>query len=119
MEVYPVTPDTDGVWEGLCLIGARTSLYPDGRFQDGELGDDPAAFPNIRGRRQAVRSTKHFRTEPQPGISHSAVRTRCICLQPVDEAERQLPSSCQGDASLRLRASDERSKPVIDLRPVD
>ena len=88
MEVYPVTPDADRVGEGLCAIGARTSLYPDVRFQDGELGDDPAAFPNIRGRRQAVRSTKHFRTEPQPGISHSAVRTRCICLQPVDEAER-------------------------------
>jgi hypothetical protein len=54
MEVYPVTADADGVGKGLCAIGARTSRYPDMRFQDGELGGDPAAFPNVRGRRQAI-----------------------------------------------------------------
>ena len=35
MEVYPVTADADRVGEGLCAIGAQTSLYPDVRFQDG------------------------------------------------------------------------------------
>jgi hypothetical protein len=64
MEVDSVTADADSVRESLGAIGVRTSFHSYMCFQHGQLSGDPAAFPNVRLRRQAVFSTQHLRTEP-------------------------------------------------------
>lgn len=64
MEVDPITADADGVQESFGAIGAGAGLDPYVSFQNGELGGDPAAFPNVRLCRQTVWRTQHLRAEP-------------------------------------------------------
>jgi hypothetical protein len=119
MKINSVATNANRVRECLGAIRASTSINPHVGLQDREFRGDTTALAYVRCRSQAVWDTEHFRTEPQTGIYGSTVRPRSIGLQPTHKTEGQLPCLSQGDPPFRFSDSDERTQPVVDLRPVD
>ena len=115
MKINSIAADADGVRERRSAISARTCFNTDVSFQHGELGSDPTALPHVRRGSQAVLCTKHLRTQPQSGISGSAIWSRRRCLHPVEETERQLTRPPKGNppAPRPARRSGACGSPVV------
>jgi hypothetical protein len=119
MKINSIAADADGVRERRSAIGPQTCCNTDVSFQHHELSSDPTALPHVRRCSQAILCTKHLRTQPQSGISGSAIWSRCSRLHPVDETERQLTRPPKGLRPLRGRHADQWREPVVDLRPIE
>src|SRR5687767_10411914 len=84
-----------------------------------ELGGDPACLPNIDVLRQSIAGPNHVRAKTQSGISVTTFHPGRLSLHPIQHRERQLASAAEVSLSFLFADAQQRTKPVIDLRPVD
>ena len=79
----------------------------------------PPRLPHVGRRREPVgRAADDVAAQPQPGVADAAVRARRLGLQPVEQAEAELPRAIEVASALGRVDADDGAEPVVVLRPV-
>ena len=118
VQIDPIAADADRVGEQLGPVGAQRMR--DVLLEDRELGADPPRLADVRRLRESVRrAADDVATQPQARIADAAVGTRRLGLQPVEQAEAELPRGLEVACALGRVDADDRPEPVVVLRPVD
>lgn len=87
-------------------------------LEHGELGAEPAGFPDVRGLRQPVVRAQHITARAQSREAlPSGQRIGRLRLQPVNHAEAQLPGRLEVLAPLDRRHPAERPEMVFIRMP--
>src|SRR5690606_20588373 len=85
-----------------------------------ELGTNAPGLANVRRLRQSVdRSAHYIAAKAKPWIAYSAIGPRRFRLEPIKQAEAELPSGFQVPCLLDFIYAANRTEPVVVLRPIN
>ena len=109
MEIDPVAADPHRVGEQLGAVGPQRMR--DVLLEHGELGAQPPRLPHVRrGREPVRRAADDVAAEAQPGVADAAVGARRLGLQPVEQAEAELPRRLEIARALGRRRRRRRDR---------
>jgi hypothetical protein len=105
MEIDPATADPDRIPEE--LRAARSEWVRDVLLEDGELGAQASRLADVRRRREPVAGSPHDVSAKSQ--AHAAIRKWRFGLQPVQQAQAELPRVLQVSGALLVAHAHDRS----------